>query len=415
MYRPLCIAAGMYVLGVLSEKYSFINLSFLFFLATGYILAVCLSTCKKKEFIYHLIIIFVGFVMVFVGKNRASTIKEVSDLQSVMKEIGTDSVKIRAYVDDVFYEKQGKKLVLSDLSIQNCGAEICVENEKIFLYTENEEVTAGESVMIYGSPVFYDESKNEGEFDIRKYYLTRNIAAYIYSDNISKIQKNESIFGKLKRGICLIREKLIANTEKSLPERESGIIISMLSGDKTYINADVKEDFQNTGFAHILAISGLHISILGMSLFKLLQKDKTKYLFPSAVTLIILCLYSMIVGGQVSCIRAIFTLIFTIFSNFLGRKNDGLTALSFSGLLILIKTPGYLYDISFLLSYAAGLGIIFYQPIEKEIDRIFLIKKEDGGQRESLVKQGRNRILKAILFSAFVQLCLMPVQLQLFL
>lgn len=414
MYRPLCIAAGMYVLGVLSEKHSIIKMPFFLLLAAGYLFAAQINTCKKKEFVYHLFIILVGFSMVCLGKARASFIKEVSELQTVIETIGTEKVKICGYVDDILYEMQGKKVVLSDLRIQNSQTEISVKSEKIFVYTENDEIAAGDIVTVYGTLKFYDGCMNEGEFDIRNYYLTRNIAAYIYSDTISIVQENESLVGKVKSGICFIRKILIQNTEKSLPEKESGIIISMLSGDKTYIDADVKEDFQNTGFAHILAISGLHISILGMSLFKFIQKDKTRYLFPSAVTLIILCLYSMLTGGQVSCIRAIFSLIFTIFSSFLGRKNDGLTTLSFSALLILIKTPAYLYDISFLLSYTAGLGIVLYQPIGKEIDKIFLVENDVREKNKRIIKQIKSKAIKASAFSIFIQLCIMPVQLHFF-
>ncbi len=414
MYRPLCIAAGMYVLGVLSEKYSIIKLPFFFILAAVYLLAARINECKKKEFVYHLFVISIGFVMVFLGKSRASCIKEVSELQTVMESIGTENIKICGCVDDILYEKQGKKVVLSDLSIQKSQTEINVKSEKIFVYTEKEDIAAGDTVTVYGNLKFYAGCMNEGEFDIRNYYLTRNIAAYIYSDNISIIQENKSPVGKLKAGICFIREKLVSNTERALPEKESGIIISMLSGDKSYIDADVKEDFQNTGFAHILAISGLHISILGMSLFKLIQKDKTKYLFPSAMTLIILCMYSMLTGGQVSCVRAVFSLIFTIFSSFLGRKNDGLTTLSFSALLILIKTPAYLYDISFLLSYTAGLGIVLYQPIGKEIDKIFRGEKDFRDKRKNAIGQIKARVVKASAFSVFIQLCIMPVQLHFF-
>jgi predicted membrane metal-binding protein len=102
--------------------------------------------------------------------------------------------------------------------------------------------------------------RNPGQFDSRKFLLKKGIIGEIKAEINSRfagIPKN-GIF-HLKRRMYRIGEKFSSNIKSILPEKEANFLIGILLGKKEEINRDIIEDFQNTGLAHVLAISGLHV------------------------------------------------------------------------------------------------------------------------------------------------------------
>ena len=68
-------------------------------------------------------------------------------------------------------------------------------------------------------------------------------------------------------GLFLLRQRAMKQLLAVMEERDAGVLGAMILGEKTYLPADRKEQFQKTGIGHLLAISGLHVSLLGAGLF----------------------------------------------------------------------------------------------------------------------------------------------------
>ncbi|HZJ58229.1 MAG TPA: DNA internalization-related competence protein ComEC/Rec2, partial [Clostridia bacterium] len=145
---------------------------------------------------------------------------------------------------------------------------------------------------------------------------------------------------------------------------ESGLIKAMLIGEKWALPYRVTEEFRNTGIAHILAISGLHIGfiILLLSWLTGILKLSPKAAF--FVQGIVLGVYCILVGGSPSVLRASIMGTIILGGRVIGRKAEPLNSLFLAAFIVLLINPLDLKEIGFQLSFGAAAGIILYsRPI----------------------------------------------------
>lgn len=145
-----------------------------------------------------------------------------------------------------------------------------------------------------------------------------------------------------------------------------------------------------------MAISGLHISILGMGLFQLLKRIGFGNTGAGIIALGIMLQYGILTGGSVSAMRAVCMFLLSVGAKIIGRSYDLLTALALSALLLLLDSPAYLYSSSFLLSFGAVVGLGAVSPFLLEITGT------------------KKKLFKSFLSSLSVQLATLPVMLVFF-
>ncbi len=163
----------------------------------------------------------------------------------------------------------------------------------------------------------------------------------------------------------------IKDTTRYLYKENSDFINSLLLGMKYDLSDDETDMFSKTGTSHIIAMSGLHIGILS-SIFILIM-NKINKIYKLIFFSIIMFLYLIMVGSTPSLIRAILSMILSLFSYFIDRKSDSISNLSFIGIILLIINPFIIYNISFQLSFLATLSIIyFYKIINNRLNNSFL-------------------------------------------
>ena len=122
----------------------------------------------------------------------------------------------------------------------------------------------------------------------------------------------------------------------------------MLLGEKSNLEEERKLRYQMAGMIHILAISGLHISILGMGLFSFLKKAGLGNGGAGFLALFIMLQYGMLTGGSISAMRSVCMFVLAVGAKITGRIYDLLTALALSAILLLLDAPACLYSSSFL-------------------------------------------------------------------
>ena len=132
----------------------------------------------------------------------------------------------------------------------------------------------------------------------------------------------------------------------------------MTLGEKNLLDAEVKQMYQKAGISHVLAISGLHISVIGMGLYKLLRKIKCSFLTSGVIAGTVIGGYGMMSGLGTSTIRAVLMFFVLLFGQWIGRSYDTLSALGLSAIVILLDNPYLLWYAGFLLSFTAVLGIV---------------------------------------------------------
>ena len=121
-------------------------------------------------------------------------------------------------------------------------------------------------------------------------------------------------------------------------------------GEKGELEDEEKLRYQMGGIMHIIAISGLHVSILGVGLYNLLKKAGFGIWFSGLAVLFLMLQYGILTGGSVSALRAVCMLFLSVGAKLLGRIYDSVTALSIAAILLLMDSPAYLFSSSFLMS-----------------------------------------------------------------
>lgn len=214
----------------------------------------------------------------------------------------------------------------------------------------------GMIIQVRGELERVSAPRNPGEFDSQQYYACQGIYYFLKNGIIQKKSRSYSRYGQF---LTDLRERITGILEEAAGE-DAGIYQAMLLGEKSSLDEEVKLRYQMAGMVHILAISGLHISVLGMGLFSLLKKLSLGNGLAGFLSLSVILQYGMLTGSSVSAMRAVCMFVLAIGARILGRSYDLLTALAASAILLLLDTPAYLYSSSFLLSFGAvaGLGIV---------------------------------------------------------
>lgn len=218
-------------------------------------------------------------------------------------------------------------------------------------YTRNKIVKVGSEIKLNGK--FKDLNKMSYErFDYGKYLRSMGYEGLIYL-------KDYSIVGNSLMYEYIYKAKsYISNTIRYLYKTNSDFINSIILGQKDDLSQNEKLMFTRTGTSHIIAISGLHTSILsGLLIFMIGNVNK---IYKLIVLSTMMFIYSTMVGNSPSIIRSIMFTISLYLSFFLDIKIDKISTLSFIGILFVINNPYIIYNISFQLSFLATLSIIYF-------------------------------------------------------
>ena len=170
------------------------------------------------------------------------------------------------------------------------------------------------------------------------------------------VRKKTESYSGYRQQLFKVKEKCRQILTESAGE-DAPLFCAMVLGDKQDLDPEMRMRYQLAGIVHILAISGLHISILGMGLYNLLKKAGLG-IWPAGIfSLGVMLQYGIMTGGSVSTMRAVIMFLIAMGARITGRIYDMMTALSVTAMMILLESPAYLLDSGFLLSFGCVLGI----------------------------------------------------------
>ncbi len=229
----------------------------------------------------------------------------------------------------------------------------------------------GRQIILSGKLSFWKKATNPGEFDAYKFYSNRGVLFSVKKAQVLKESVTENSLLQSLKEFRLQQEMFL---EEYLPDGKDAIMKAMLLGNREEMDEETKELYQKNGIAHILAISGLHISLLGMTIYKVLMYMPVPKWCVLLVSGFFLILYCLMVGVSASTFRALLMFSFFLMSKWLKRSYDMITAMAFSAMVWLLLYPGYLFDCGFQLSYAAIMGMGIVLPALTEITDSVKIK-----------------------------------------
>lgn len=226
---------------------------------------------------------------------------------------------------------------------------------QVLIYLDTDQYRIGKTIVVKGKIKKFKEAVNEGGFDQKAYYQSLKVD---YKFEIEKLLGTYGTASVWKEKISELSDKLKQNYTKITNEKNASIFGTMILGDKNSLDPETKTLYQHAGISHILVISGLHISMLGMGLFGLLRKCKRGLLSSVVLAGVLLVFYAQLTGWGVSTIRAVSMFALAMIAKCLGKTYDRITALAIAVLLILMENPFLISHAGFQLSIGAIVGII---------------------------------------------------------
>lgn len=195
----------------------------------------------------------------------------------------------------------------------------------------------------------------KGEFTENK-----NIGAGIIGDY--KIENYKVLKPDLIDKLYKRRMKVFKSIENKLGKRKASLITSVSFGYKSELNEDYKELMKNLGISHVISISGLHLVLVYSVLRKLLGKK---------LSLLLAFIYVLFSGASASSVRAYIMIVILTFGSIVKRNYNPLASLSLAGIILLVMKPYYIFNLGYLLSFLATLGIIlFNKSLNKKLYKL---------------------------------------------
>jgi competence protein ComEC len=160
-----------------------------------------------------------------------------------------------------------------------------------------------------------------------------------------------------------IREKLLERYRCYGADGSSyAVLAAMTLGDKSALSKELREDYSIAGASHVLALSGLHLSIIYTILLLLTFGYRRRWL-PQVLIMLAVWSYVVLVGMSASVVRSAVMLTIVSMVTILNRGSVLLNSLSFAAFVMLLCNPLTLYDIGFEMSFMAVLGIAMLEPL----------------------------------------------------
>ena len=237
-------------------------------------------------------------------------------------------------------------------------SDVDLEAKSVLCYFPIEtKLKIGQRIRARGSVALFQHATNPGQFDYADYNFHKGVSFAMFECRLLAVGNH---YSGLRQGLYEIRLRGEGILVKYLSSEDAAIMKAMLFGNKSEIDSETKELFTKNGIAHILAISGLHISFLAMSLYKLLRKFGIKLRISAIISEILIILYGVMVGFPISAFRAIFMFSLFLASRTIKRSYDMLTAMSLALIILIISYPPRLFDTGLIMSFLAVLGVGFF-------------------------------------------------------
>lgn len=377
--RPLCIMAAGVVSGVIMKQY--LDEKALWIVA-GVVFAICVLyavfTMRKGRCRYGIVLLPLWVMIGIFNMQRVQSVvwdipaehKDTVCLKGRVSDRQEREDKTLYYIQDIVFVESGEEPVYKENADESVYPGMCMA------YYEGEDTIAiGSTICFKGMISKFEHATNPGQFDALDYYRAQNVGFSIFQ---MEIIGNDQRCDVLRENICRFRKNLHERLEQ-LAGKHAGILQAMLLGEKSSMDEDIKSLYQKNGISHVLVISGLHFSMIGMCLYRLLRKTGLSFAVAGSCSLVLLFMYGMMTGFGVSAVRAFLMFGIAIGAQMLGRSYDFPSSLAAAVIYIVVDNPYMLFQAGFLLSVGAVLSIMLVVPLFENV-----IQKEKAGKDKNM-------------------------------
>ena len=268
------------------------------------------------------------------------------DIKTAQKYVGRE-VAISGHVTEIRYSKAYSscvEAVVNEINGERVSLKTIIEFDTESPLSELDEFTlSGTAVQLEGREA---------------YLLADGFSMKLSAKDTDSVSIGEKVNQPLYSFFEKISDYLSSKLDSLLSPEASSLTKAMLLGNRNDLESETERDFRRIGISHMLALSGLHVSVIlgGIDLFmRGLNVDRAKR---SVILIICAVIYLAVTGFSLSAVRAVIMACMVYFSYIISEEADGLTSLFLAAFVILAVCPSGFFDIGFWMSFFATLSLI---------------------------------------------------------
>lgn len=232
------------------------------------------------------------------------------------------------------------------------------------------DVNQGDFIQLRGKLAFPFESRNPGEFNYKKYLFLNDIYNTFFVNGFENViecsRTNELPF--YEKALNDFKRYAIENIKNNNPGDGGAFLMGLVAGERSKITQELKTEFVNAGVMHLIAVSGLNVAYVILSVMLILTLFRIPVSFKIFITIIFLILYCIFTGSSASILRASIMGTLVLLYTIIERKREFYNVIGVSLMIILAFNSKQLFDSGFILSYAAVFSMVYiYEKIDRNI------------------------------------------------
>ncbi|MEG1557100.1 MAG: ComEC/Rec2 family competence protein, partial [Oscillospiraceae bacterium] len=270
------------------------------------------------------------------------------------------------------------------------GYAVCVSVEEI----------DGRSIRKFKAEIYPEDTVEEGDcFLAKTTFGEKNKMKRINGEPVltaretvieSFFLREQNIYAVLKK--C--RDALSGSIFAFLSGEEGGLVCSVMTGDKDFLKYETKDNFARSGISHILAVSGLHITVIIGALWKLIKRFRPRWL-AFLLLLAVCCALTLFYSGALTVMRSAVMCLFAFGAQLAMRKSDAATSLAAAVIFLSLLSPRCVLDVSFWLSFSSCFALTVAYPWYEKRRESESLKKQNF-----ILQQAQKILMPAVFISA---------------
>ncbi len=351
--HPFLKLLASLIAGIIASRYfsilEWISLSILLIISS-FMLAQVFRSSFMVSILYPLAFVTLGWTLGSSGRQVPS-----NDLP-----VDNDSL----YVLTVKQVKKSSTGYQLELTFKDTNSHQKATGAILYLKDSISEPLPGDTILYRGKFDHISGPDLDYHFDRKKYFEQKNIfyQGFAGHGDVMIISSQNFSFSRFRQEFVeKVRKKLIS---LGFHMRDLEYLMAIGLGDKSQFDKKLKEAYQHLGLSHILAVSGLHVGIVWMIIFSIIQRIPivNRLFLKYTLSILTLWFYVILSGAGPSVLRAGLMLSLYAFGKLLNRDSHNLNVIFAAAFLLLFFDSNLLYDLGFQLSFTAVISICWLMP-----------------------------------------------------
>ncbi len=350
----------LYIFGILA---SFTNI---WFGIIAFVLICTLQIVKKlfsiKYFISILAIIIAGFTNTYFQVNYDDDLTPFTE-NNVILNAKVISIPSNSIENRTKFFVSANSLEFEDATYKNLKAKTLVtindSQDKI------KKIKIGDTIKMKGRLKAPIKATNPSQFDYATYLQIKDTFSLLYVDSNWEVLSHATDFnGKLLRKLNDTRNNILSIHKQNIQSPMIEILGGIIFGDDAVNpDEDTKDSFIKSGIFHILAASGMNVTLIFGIWFFFAKTLRFNYKFSISMGILLILVYTCMTGFGAPIIRAFLMLTLILIGKLIDKNTSTLSLLFIVGFLMLVYNPLMIYDIGFQLSFLVTFALIITAPL----------------------------------------------------